>query len=105
QVSAVTGANTGIEYNIALDLARHGSRGYFACRSKGRALAAIEQLNEDLKQNAAEVKLPDIHFLHLNLANLKQVDIAAKKLLEVEPCINILVNNTGISMVPLHWLT
>ncbi|KAI9591451.1 hypothetical protein BDF19DRAFT_455054 [Syncephalis fuscata] len=101
KVSVVTGANTGIGYHIALELARNGSRVYVACRNEERAQTAIEKIKEDIKKNCTENKAePDLRFLALDLNSLAKVDAAAKELIAAESQIHILINNAGIMAMP-----
>ncbi|KAI8050402.1 hypothetical protein BDF22DRAFT_694659 [Syncephalis plumigaleata] len=102
KVAVVTGANTGIGYHIALQLALHGSRVYAACRNEERAQAAIDSIKDEVRKAHSDSKdsEPDIRFLSLDLNSLAQVDVAAKKLINIEPKIHILINNAGIMGVP-----
>jgi NAD(P)-dependent dehydrogenase (short-subunit alcohol dehydrogenase family) len=101
KVAVVTGANSGVGYHVALQLARRGARVYLACRNEQRALAAIEQLKTDLKELSPESEItPDLRCLHLDLNNLNQTAEAAQQLIESEPQIHILVNNAGIMALP-----
>ncbi|KAI9594024.1 hypothetical protein BDF19DRAFT_446707 [Syncephalis fuscata] len=72
KVAVVTGANTGIGYEVALELARHGCRVYLACRNKERALATLQETATD---------------------DNRQILDAATTLLAKEPRIHLLVNN------------
>ncbi|KAI8054561.1 hypothetical protein BDF22DRAFT_619020 [Syncephalis plumigaleata] len=101
KVAVVTGANTGIGYHIALQLAKQGCRVYVACRNQERALAAIENIKSDIKTSKSGGNTqPDLKFLALNLNNLAQVDRAAKEMLAAEPRIHILINNAGVMALP-----
>uniref|UniRef100_A0A4W3JLC2 Dehydrogenase/reductase (SDR family) member 13a, duplicate 3 n=1 Tax=Callorhinchus milii TaxID=7868 RepID=A0A4W3JLC2_CALMI len=85
----VTGANTGIGKETALDMARRGARVVLACRSKDRAEAARFSRREDKTSNNQVV------FMHLDLASLKSVRAFAETFLKSEPQLHILINNAG----------
>ncbi|MCD7095354.1 SDR family NAD(P)-dependent oxidoreductase [Klebsiella quasipneumoniae subsp. quasipneumoniae] len=84
----VTGANTGIGFEIANALAARRARVLLACRDEAKAEAAIGQIRR---------KTPgaDLAFLPLDLADLASVRNAVK-LAEKEPRIDVLINNAGV---------
>ncbi|VVE49762.1 short-chain dehydrogenase [Pandoraea morbifera] len=84
----VTGANTGIGFEIASTLAARRARVLLACRDERKAEAAIRRIC--LKTSEA-----NLAFLPLDLADLTRVRNAAK-LAEKEPRIDALVNNAGV---------
>ncbi|KAI8048815.1 hypothetical protein BDF22DRAFT_701449 [Syncephalis plumigaleata] len=95
KVAVVTGANTGLGYHVALQLAIHGCRVYLACRSEKRATDAMARLREDAIKLTNDIdRKVDIHYLPLELSNLKA------NLLEKESKIDILVNNAAIMVTP-----
>ncbi|KAI9595812.1 hypothetical protein BDF19DRAFT_440132 [Syncephalis fuscata] len=101
KIAVVTGSNTGLGYHVALQLARTGCRVYLACRSEERATDAMARIRQDLAQlTDNDDYKPDIHFLHLDLNSLKNVDEAADKLLTLESKIDILINNAAIMTTP-----
>ena len=46
RTALVTGANSGIGYQTALELARHGAHVLLGCRNEAKGLAALERLRE-----------------------------------------------------------
>ena len=87
----ITGANTGIGLETAVDLAGRGARVILACRSDERGeKAAVEVRRRSGKR--------DVHYVHLNLASLESVHSFAEMILEREPTIDILINNAGIAL-------
>ncbi|WP_420009773.1 oxidoreductase [Xanthomonas sacchari] len=84
----VTGANTGIGFEVASALAARRARVLFACRDEQKAQAAVGRIH---------AKIPDANlaFLPLDLADLASVRSAAK-LAEKESRIDALVNNAGV---------
>lgn len=88
----VTGANTGIGFETARVLARHGGRVLLGCRSEERAAGAIARIH-------AESPEADLEFVALDQADLASVRAAAERA-AAEPRLDVLVNNAGIMGVP-----
>ncbi|SEG07269.1 NAD(P)-dependent dehydrogenase, short-chain alcohol dehydrogenase family [Thermomonospora echinospora] len=87
----VTGANSGIGYHTALELARHGAAVVLACRSAERGGAALERIR-------AELPDADVTLAALDLADLASVrDFAAGH--GARP-LDVLVNNAGVMAIP-----
>ncbi|NDU75599.1 SDR family NAD(P)-dependent oxidoreductase [Actinomadura sp. DSM 109109] len=87
----VTGANSGIGYHSALQLARHGASVVLACRSAERGQAAAERM-----RTAAPGA--DIVLASLDLADLASVREFAGR--HGEAPLDILVNNAGVMAIP-----
>ncbi|KAL8198964.1 UNVERIFIED_CONTAM: Dehydrogenase reductase SDR member 13 [Gekko kuhli] len=85
----ITGGNTGIGKETALDLARRGARIIIACRNKARAEAAIYDIRRESGNN-------EILFMSLDLADLGSVRAFAEAFLRSEPRLDILINNAGV---------
>lgn len=93
KVVLITGANTGIGKETARDLLKRGAKVYIACRS-------LEKANEAKKQLVDETGYPDVYVRQLDLSSLKSVREFAKKFLEEEPRLDILINNAGVMACP-----
>ena len=94
----ITGANTGIGLETAVDLAKRNARVILACRSVERGeTAAVEVRKRSGNDNAV--------FVQLDLASLDSVRWFAAKILEEEPRIDILINNAGVMAIPECKLT
>ena len=94
----ITGANTGIGLETAVDLAKRNARVILACRSVERGeTAAVEVRKRSGNDNAV--------FVQLDLASLDSVREFAAKILEEEPRIDILINNAGVMAIPNRILT
>ncbi|XP_072548130.1 dehydrogenase/reductase SDR family member 13b.1 isoform X1 [Salminus brasiliensis] len=87
----VTGSNTGIGRETAVDLARRGARVILACRSKIRGEAASAIVKRDSRSS-------NVVFMQLDLASLKSVRSFAETFLRTEKNLDILVNNAGVYM-------
>ncbi|GAA2277456.1 oxidoreductase [Actinomadura luteofluorescens] len=87
----VTGANSGIGYHTALQLARHGASVVLACRSAERGGAALERMRTAAPR-------ADLVLDSLDLADLASVrEFAAR---HGDAPLDILVNNAGVMAIP-----
>ena len=85
----ITGANTGIGLETAVDLAKRNARVILACRSVERGESAVVEVKERSGSD-------NVLFVQLDLASLDSVRKFATKILEEEPRIDILINNAGV---------
>ncbi|XP_034022491.1 retinol dehydrogenase 12, like [Thalassophryne amazonica] len=89
----VTGANTGIGKETALDLAKRGAKVIMACRDMEKAEAAVKEVIEQSgNQNVTCMKL--------DLANSKSIREFAEAINTGETKLNILINNAGVMVCP-----
>ena len=93
KTAIVTGSNTGIGFETALDLYQKGAKVYVACRNKEKALDAIKRMQ-------AMSDGGELIYGHLDLANLISVKEFAEKVLETESRLDLLVNNAGVMIPP-----
>src|SRR4051812_6776651 len=91
RVAVVTGANSGIGYVTARELARRGARVLLACRSEARGAEAGERL-------VAEVPGAEVEFARLDLGDLASV----REFATAYPYdrLDLLVNNAGVMALP-----
>ena len=89
----ITGGNTGIGKETAIDLAKRGARVIIGCRDEKRALAALRDIKD--KSGSDEVA-----FKKLDLASLSSVRTFAEEVLQEEERIDILINNAGVMFPP-----
>lgn len=94
----VTGANTGIGYYTALDLARRNARVILACRSRQRGQAPIDKIIAATGNSKVCLKLVD-------LSVMKSVRGFAEEIMKNEDRLDVLVNNAGLSGLPKRTLT
>jgi NAD(P)-dependent dehydrogenase (short-subunit alcohol dehydrogenase family) len=91
----ITGANSGIGYHAALELARRGAHVLMACRDKERGAAALARLRAEVPSASAEVVL-------LDLASLESVSAFGAAELGTGLPLDLLINNAGV-MAPKQW--
>ena len=93
RVALVTGANQGIGYVTATELARRGATVHLVCRNKERGEAARSAIVAETSNQA----------VHLHVADLSSVaqakDVAATFLASGSP-LHLLVNNAGCLVNP-----
>lgn len=86
----VTGANSGLGYVTARELARHGAHVILTARNQDKGRAALDRLRD-------EVTDPTVELRPLDLADLDSVRMFADG---VDTPVDVLVNNAGIMMPP-----
>ncbi|MGW0764399.1 oxidoreductase [Streptomyces sp. NPDC002676] len=91
RTAVVTGANSGLGYVTARELARKGARVVLACRSETRGSEAVRRLREEVAQAAVE-------FGRLDLGDLASVREFADGLSYDR--LDLLVNNAGVMALP-----
>lgn len=89
----VTGANTGLGFEVSRVLATRGARVLMACRDRAKAEAAMASIRSMVADT-------DLAFLPLDQSDLDSVRRAAE-LAEKEPRIDVLINNAGVMTPPL----
>jgi len=98
KVAIVTGANSGIGLNTALELARHHAHVFVGSRSPDKGKAAIDTIKK-------EVPDANVELLQLNLSSLHDVKTAADAFMARDLPLHILVNNAGIMAPPFSQTT
>ena len=93
----ITGANTGIGKETAIDLAKRGARVILACRDLIRANEAAGEIRRVTGNGNVFVEI-------LDLASFDSIRKFASKILAQEERIDILINNAGIMYCP-KWKT
>ena len=89
----ITGCNTGIGKETALDLSKRGARVVMACRNLDLANIAANDLK--VKNPAANLSV-----CQLDLADLSSVRKCAQEIMEKEKRLDILINNAGVMVCP-----
>ena len=95
KTAIVTGANTGIGKETAIDLAKRGARVIVACRDVKKGSDAVR----DIK---AASKSEEVILKKLDLASLASVRQFSEEILQEESHIDLLINNAGVMLCPYH---
>lgn len=85
----VTGANSGIGFPTALELARHGAAVVVASRDQAKGEAAVARIRSSVAGARVE-------FSHLDLASLSSIRAFAERELERGAGLDLLINNAGV---------
>jgi NAD(P)-dependent dehydrogenase (short-subunit alcohol dehydrogenase family) len=93
----VTGANSGIGWHTALELARAGGEVILAARTEAKGRDAVERIRRELSQAKVRAEV-------LDLASLRSVRAFTAKV-SCEAKLDLLVNNAGVMSVPKRELT
>jgi len=98
KTALVTGANSGIGYQAALELARHGAHVLLGCRSVAKGQDALARLLKAAPGASAEV-------VELDMASLASIRAFAAAFAARGWALDILVNNAGVMALPTRELT
>jgi NAD(P)-dependent dehydrogenase (short-subunit alcohol dehydrogenase family) len=97
KLAIVTGANSGIGWHTALELARKDAEVILGARSETKGRDAVARIQRELPQ-------AKVRFEPLDLASLDSVRLFAQKV-DREPKVDLLVNNAGVMSVPHREVT
>ncbi|KAL4176804.1 hypothetical protein KRP22_001745 [Phytophthora ramorum] len=97
KVAIVTGANSGIGYETALELARKGANVVLACRNESRGREAETKLREAL---ASTPEAGVVEFKMLDVSDLGSVNKFVGEFKATHDRLDLLINNAGVMAVP-----
>jgi NAD(P)-dependent dehydrogenase (short-subunit alcohol dehydrogenase family) len=89
KVAIITGGNSGIGKETAIDLARRGGKIYLACRDIIKCEKARDEI-VNITENA------NVHFLRVDLASLTSIREFSRQFHLLENKLHILINNAGV---------
>lgn len=98
RTALVTGANSGIGYQAALELARHGAHVLLGCRNAAKGRAALDRLLREAPGASAEV-------VELDMASLASIRAFAAAFAGRGIGLDLLINNAGVMALPARELT
>ncbi|MGW8764278.1 oxidoreductase [Streptomyces sp. NPDC055815] len=93
RTALVTGANSGLGFQTARELARHGAHVILTARDHTRGTAAMDQILAEQPNARVELRL-------LDLSDLDSVRAFARSILDDGMPVDFLVNNAGIMWPP-----
>jgi NAD(P)-dependent dehydrogenase (short-subunit alcohol dehydrogenase family) len=97
RLAVVTGANSGIGWHTALELARAGSEVILASGTEAKRRDAVDRIRQEVPQAKVRAEV-------LDLASLRSVQSFAAKI-DTEAKLDLLVNNAGVMSVPTRQAT
>ncbi|XP_046962610.1 retinol dehydrogenase 12-like [Vanessa cardui] len=89
KVVIITGANSGIGYHAALQMAARGGRVILACRNEAKGLAARDRIISTTGNS-------NVVYKHLDLSSLDSVRRFANDVITTEDRLDVLINNAGM---------
>jgi NAD(P)-dependent dehydrogenase (short-subunit alcohol dehydrogenase family) len=98
KLALITGANSGVGFHAALELARAGARVLLGCRSRDKATAARLRI-------LAQVPDAQLEPAILDLASLASIRAFAQSYLDRSRPLDLLINNAGVMALPTRQLT
>ncbi len=97
RLAVVTGANSGIGWHTALELARAGSEVILASRTESKGRDAVDRIRQEVPQAKVRAEV-------LDLASLRSVQSFAARI-GGEAKLDLLINNAGVMSVPKRQVT
>jgi len=98
KTALITGANSGIGYQAAVELARHGAHVLLGCRNAGKGADALQRLLAEVPGAQAEV-------VDLDMASLTSIRAFAAGFAARGVPLDLLINNAGVMALPKRELT
>jgi len=98
RIAVVTGANSGIGYEVTRALAGKGAHVIMACRNLEKAEPAAAQILNKVPNALLEI-------IQVDLADLSSVKNFSQKFSETHQSLHILCNNAGILYPPYRQTT
>jgi NAD(P)-dependent dehydrogenase (short-subunit alcohol dehydrogenase family) len=93
RLAVVTGANSGLGFQVAIGLAQAGATVIMACRNASKADVAVDEIRQ-------RVPGASIETMSLDLAELASIERFAAALRKQHGRLDILCNNAGVMAVP-----
>jgi len=94
----VTGANSGIGRETAIELASLGATVVLACRDQQKALSVVDEIHEQTDNLSVD-------FIHLDLSDMASIRSFVKEFKSRYARLDILINNAGVVAIKEKTLT
>ena len=98
RTALITGANSGIGYQAAVELARHGAHVLLGCRNAAKGADALQRLLAEVPGAQAEV-------VELDMASLASIRSFVGAFATRGGALDLLINNAGVMALPQRELT
>ncbi len=98
KIAIVTGANGGIGFHTALQLAKDGSQVVLACRDHSRGTEALRRILDIVPDAKVELSI-------LDLSSLVSIRNFCSRFVESKPKLDLLVNNAAVMALPSRTLS
>lgn len=98
KIALVTGANSGIGFHTALELARAGATTILGCRNIDKAEIAMKEIKNQVPNAKIEIA-------NLDIGDLSSISRYAKEFIDSKRSLDILINNAGIMTPPKRLVT
>src|ERR1700761_6935642 len=98
KIALITGANSGIGYQAALELARHGAHVLLGARDVTKGQTAVDRIRR-------EVPGAGVELAELDMASLASVRAFSEKFLSGGVALDLLINNAGVMALPRREFT
>src|SRR5256885_9514941 len=96
RVALVTGANKGIGFETARQLAREGFRVFIGARDEKAGKAAAEKLRAEGARTTKDKCDDDIEFHKIDISRPESIRKAAEEFSKQSDRLDVLINNAGI---------
>lgn len=98
KIALITGANSGIGFQAALELARHGAHVLLGARDVTKGQTAVDRIRREAP--GAGVELAE-----LDMASLASIRTFSEKFLSGGVALDLLINNAGVMALPTREFT
>jgi NAD(P)-dependent dehydrogenase (short-subunit alcohol dehydrogenase family) len=99
KLAVVTGANSGIGYVTALELARHGADVVLACRNDAKCQEAAKNIQDAIASTPAHGR---VSAMQLDVSSLASVAAFSEQFSQQHERLDLLVNNAGVMAIPFE---
>ncbi|KAL4903836.1 hypothetical protein BDW74DRAFT_185929 [Aspergillus multicolor] len=108
KVIIITGATSGLGFELARVLYNAGATVYIGARNEAKAKAAIETITANTTSAAGtstRTGSGELHYLPLDLSELRTIKLFVTSFLSAQSRLDLLFNNAGVASIPPSNLT